>query len=323
MKFSNCKLKPLCLISELVGLSVPNILNYSGLPVLYLIYVLLLLSSLLFTSVQTLKYKILYEYENFLSTVIVLDFGFNLLLLLCNVLSLIQATFVKRRNYVSFFKKLNEFDNYFHKDFGAIQCRARFFYFEFVLTHLLCIAYLIYGNYYITTNEINEFVYYYCCHFTINIYLITITVLQIYYYVATVNERLYNVNVKSRYYINQYKLMKKFAKNLKGRKFVENVDFSAYLKSHDNLCDLFDLLSSGFGWQIFFVLLISAVSFLRSTNVCLKYLFGTFRMEEGFAFAFFATTSIIFAVRKLHVMSLEIMRILFADIHRVNFDKLR
>lgn len=296
MKFSNCKLKPLCLISELVGLSVPNILNYSGLPVLYLIYVLLLLSGLLFTSIETLKYKILFEYKNYLSTVIVLDFSYNLLLLTCNVLSLIQATFIKRRNFVNFFKKLNEFDNYFHKDFGTIQCRARFFYFELIVTHLISIAYLIYGNYYVSY-KINEFIYYYCFHFTINIYLITITILQIYYYVASVNERLYNINIKSQYFINQYKLMKKFTKNLKGTKFVGSIDFSVYLKSHDNLCDLFDLLSSAFGWQIFIIFLINGLTFLRSINVCLKYLFGTFAMEDGLTFAFFLITSIIFTVR--------------------------
>lgn len=299
MKFSNCKLKPLCLISELVGLSVPNILNYNGLPVLYLIYVLLLLSGLLFTSIQTLKYKILIEYENYLPTLVVLDFIYNCLLLLCNLLSLIYATFVKRRNFVAFFKKMKEFDEYFHVDFGAILCRSRYFYFEFILIHLISIAYIAYGNYCISNKfSDNAFVYYYCFHFTFNIYFLTITVLQVYYYSASVHERLYNVTMKSKEYVHKYIIMKKFEKNLKGHKFVKSTcDFSIYLKSHDSLCDLFDLLSSSFGWQIFLIVLISAINFLTSINVCLKYLLGALSMDDGLTFAFFITTSAMFAVK--------------------------
>lgn len=292
-KLSFYKLTPLCLISELVGLSVPNLLNYKGLPVLYIIYVVLLLCGLIFTCTESLIYKITKEYPNNLITCTVLDMSFYLLMLLTNFVSLNWAIFIKRKQLVKFFKKLKQFDENFEKNMNGI--KKRYFYLEFILIHGLVLIYLSYGNYSILKYAETSYRCYLCVNFTVNFYFVTVTVLQVYYFAACLKERLYILNEKVnhfRYYANVFA---RFQKNLKAVEMLnDSENFTKFLKRHDALCDMIDLLNNSYGWQIFFIILTAMVAFLNAINICLKYLLGTYELDEHFGVV--VVTSLIFLV---------------------------
>lgn len=280
-KISLYKLTPLCLISELVGLSVPNLLNYKGLPVLYIVYVILLLCGLIFTCIESLIYKITNEYPNNLITCTVLDMSFNLLMLLTNFVSLNWAIFIKRKQLVKFIKKLKQFDESFEKKLNGI--KTKYIYRELILMHCVVLIYLSYGNYTILNYSELSYRYYLCINFTVNFYFVTVTVLQVYYFAACLKVRLYILNEKVdhfRYYANVFA---RFQKNLKPVEILNDSEsFLEFLKCHNALCTMINLLNNCYGWQIFCIILTTIIAFLNTINICLKYLLGTYELDGSF-----------------------------------------
>lgn len=275
------KVRPLCNLSTIFGLLVPNVLNYTGLSVWYIFYVLVMFifKISIFIYQMTLQFKYTYPYT--LSTILVIDFTLNFILHITTLTSIGGAVFKNRKDFVKFFRILREFDEYFSNRFGNYDVEVvRNFNLELFLVHFLLLAYYIYA-YLTNICKASYFTVIICTSNFICIYYLAIVVLQIYYFTRILQYRFKVVNSKLADIIKDYLAFKKYEKSIPS---VTMLQTSTHLldvsKNHEKLCELVDIINKIYGIQITFIFALSIVAVIESVNFGLKLSFKILNIND-------------------------------------------
>lgn len=279
MKF---KFDFICILSSVFGFLVPNISNYNGLSVWYIIYVIFLLIFRISAIMYLLMHKINYVYKTSLITVTIIDFTLYLLLSLIDLYSSLSAIFLNRRKLVTFFRQLKEFDEIFEWKFGIhSNAKSKSPQIVFFITSTVVIGNFVYT--FINRNNIMKSENIFQCGLQFLLfYSLCLIVVQIYHFIKSLEKRFQILNMKLFYFVTDFKVFQKYKKSLPSgmiQKILLNV--TDLCKIHDNLCDLIDLLNYTFGFQMLVIFTITIDTFLCNLNYLFKFAFRIYIVEEN------------------------------------------
>ncbi|XP_044271280.1 putative gustatory receptor 28b [Tribolium madens] len=254
-ELSNKKIvKILQSVSEITALSVPDLFNYSGLSVIYIIYSTSLAFALVTLSVYTLYFKGIYIYKNTLATVSILDSVAIASVTITNVLSISFAIIFRRRKIVLLVKNLKEIERVLNS-----QINDKVLIIVFGLLEIFLFSYIVFESVsQIRTHGV--FLYSLSVVMHVNIFLVSITVTQVQLFSTCVKQYFTFVNEKLATTM-QYPPTSK----------VETIKMKFFLKTYDKLCDIIDLVSSSYGIQIACVTFIIIICLIESLNLLMKF----------------------------------------------------
>lgn len=255
-------------ISQTIGLSVPDLYNYNGLAVWYIIYSILICLLLLGLCVYTLYCKCLYFYFDIIATVAILDSIAITSITLTNVISVLFTVIVRRRKIVQVVKHLKEIERTLNEKFDIVcQLNDRGLFLQFISLEIMIAAYVIFDSISeIKGNDVFHYSWTVVMH--LNIIMVSVSVMQVQIvstcikqYFRVVNERLGATM--------QYPVWRKGEKSSNPKFGTVNMKF--FLKLYDKLCDVIELTSKSHGIQIACISFIIIICLIESMNILMKF----------------------------------------------------
>ncbi|RZC39611.1 uncharacterized protein BDFB_000669 [Asbolus verrucosus] len=256
-------------ISQTLGLSIPNLYNYDGLAVCYLIYSFMICVILLGLCIYTLYVKIAHFYFGLIITAAILETISISGGTATNIISILSAVVLRRRKIVQAVKNIKEIEKALNEKFDVIcQLDEKGLFLQFICLEVLIVLYIIYDS----TFKIVQHGF---SHFSLavimylNMFLISINVMQVQLvstcmkqYFQMINERLSETM--------QYPVTMMKTNETANSKF-RTVKMKFFLKIYDKLCDVIDLVSKSYGIQIVFVAFIIIIGLIESMNLLMKF----------------------------------------------------
>lgn len=251
-------------ISEIICLSVPDLYNYSGLPVIYIFYSILISLILVGLSIYTLYYKIFYFYRNIIITASILDSVTIISVTITNLISISFAIIFHRKKIVQIVKNLKEIEKVLNEKLDVkCQINDNGLITSFILLEILIFSYIIFDTLsHIWTH--GSFLYSLSIIMHVNIFLMSVTVTHVQLYATCIKQYFKIAN-------NLLAVKMQFEKNLSQKEKNGNVKMIFFLRTYDKLCDIIDLVNTSYGIQIACVTFVIIVCLIESMNVLMKF----------------------------------------------------
>lgn len=247
-------------LSKFLGLSIPNLFNYNGVAVCFIIYSLAVCLALLGFSVLVIYSKLQTYYMYLIKTVVILDATIDIGAATTNILSIVIVVISSRRNIVNIIRNLkrietslfnkfplnndNEIIN--HQQINVLLVT------QLLILKLIIFAYVLFCGIFIVINEPSFLRILSLLIVYVNILMISITVMQIHYYSVNVR-RLIQI-------LNKYLITVR----------PESLDVTYFLKTYDKVCDIIDAISNSYGIQIMTLSCIIILVLIKSLNLMMK-----------------------------------------------------
>lgn len=255
-------------VSTVFGLSIPNLFNYNGLSVLYILYVILLIAALVMSYVLTILWKSTTNYCADKTCVII-----HLVVVssvICNLASIVSTVFLHRRKLVVAVAELAVMNLVFDTNFASLIKHKKggfscWIVMSMVALHICVCIITAYAFFTCITSNSFE-----CLKHnptkTVNFYMILITATNISYFAFVIHCHYKRLNYKLSYLVKA---------TLKARKENKSVGTNTqfFMKTHDRLCDITDLLSNIFGIQLLWINIVTILQCLYTLNMLKMFYF--------------------------------------------------
>lgn len=252
-------------VSTLFGLSIPNLFNYNGLSVLYILYAVLLIAALIMSYVLTLLWNSTTNYCVDKTCVMI-----HLVVvssIICNVTSIVSTVFLHRRKLVVAVAELAVMNSVFDTNFASLikdkkEGFSCWIVMSMVALHICVYITTAYAFFTCLTSNAFE-----CLKLnptkTVNFYMILITATNISYFAFVIHCHYKRLNYKLSYLVKAT-----FKARNENKSVGTNTQF--FMKTHDRLCDITDLLSNIFGIQMLWINIATILQCLYTLNMLLK-----------------------------------------------------
>lgn len=256
--------KILRIIGAILCLSIPNLDDYNGLSVWYILYVVVFLLFNVAVYVWSVMGKVEVVYLK-LTTNVCLDAMSSAILMLNVVVYVVYAIFVKRRSIVEITKKLTKIEEDFQEKLKFYTTESEPFPLKTVLGLLIGIALFFITETFIiykTTSTASNWVKYgYESHF--HVFITSIFVLQIYELTQRIKTKLVLLNNCLYIFVSETNKSGDF-----GHETLNVVRF--FLKTYDDLCDVIEMVSDSYGIQMLFFVWLCIVEIIFYVNFGFK-----------------------------------------------------
>lgn len=271
-------------ILETVCLSVPNLYNYKGLPVWYILYTVLFIIFLNGAFIYQINNRFHTYFQTIPKTAAALE-GISFTgMTLTNTLSIVLAIFSRRKHVVKLVKQLKEAENIFHETFGAVDKKENKFILMFLVTHFCFLLYFIMDcTVYISAFGLGGVSNYFMTYF--NIYMLCLSVLQICSHALSIKYTLRNIYEKMQDIIGTG--IKDFANDQSNRESVENLRI--FMKIFDRICDAIETINECFGIQIVLIVCNSVAFIIIGLNLCFKIILKRVEFSEKTPYMIFVS----------------------------------
>lgn len=259
--------KILQLLSTAFGLSVPNLYQYKGLPVLYAGYSLLLCLAHIATQICSFISKYRFP-SNFFMTVKVLDVCVVLSLLVTNIFSILCAIFLKRRKILKLTGTLKLIEEQLQNKFQtAVEYRGTSLLLQFfAFMILVCILTAYYCILIVRVFHLDEVKILLAIANSFQVISIAVIIMQVHFFSTSVR-CLFQLLHKN---IEEHLQPSASSENEPSLIHYAIPDALYFLRKYDMLCDSIDMISDVFSHQIFFVVCTIIASVLHGLNGILK-----------------------------------------------------
>lgn len=265
-------------VSEIFGISVPNLYNYKGLPLIYVIYgVFLCILQLIFlTAVTYIRTNNTFskstKSSKILTMIIYIQLTFT------NILGIICHIFIKRRKLVKMVKALERIESILQDRFQEkINYRCDTIYKQTVIFISIIVLINIYDC--VVTCFTLDFdvlqILGYCSHY-LQILLVSLLTFQIHLYCTRIKTLFKFTHANMRKCINP-----NVGSTVHGLDLMTTVklDVLFFLRKYDELCDIIDAVSDIYGLQILSIVCCVTLNILQSSNLLLKVLMNIKKTE--------------------------------------------
>lgn len=254
-------------ILQILGLSVPNLLHYKGLSVWYILYIITLVTCIVFVYFWELNVRIHSYYQKILKTTVALESTSLTTMTIANVFSIISSVFLRRKQRITLIRELRIVKREFEEKFGCTYNNKKTLSLLFCLIHVVVVLYIIVdGTICQNTFGVRQLVSFLLTYY--HIYMISLNVLQICTYATFIKGEFNCLN--DMIYSTTLKAIKKHGDYETNRTNLTNMRY--FLKTFDKLCDMVELVSKCFGLQIVFIVCISLVVIINGFNTSFKFL---------------------------------------------------
>lgn len=259
--------KILQLLSTILGLSVPNLFQYDGLPVLYAVYSLLLCLIQIATQVHSFLAKFKF-FSSIVPTVKVLDICVILSILVTNISSIICAIFLKRRKILKLVNTLKLIEEQLQEKFQTpVEYGETSLLLQLVtFMTLVCILTTYYCILFTHAFRLDGAELFLIIANNFQVISIAVIIIQVHFFSTNVRclFRLLHKNIE------ELLQPTKNSKNQLSLISYAYPDAIYFLRKYDILCDSIDMISDAFGNQIFFVVCAITANILHGLNGILK-----------------------------------------------------
>ncbi|XP_063912666.1 uncharacterized protein LOC135129443 [Zophobas morio] len=258
-------LQPVC---QVMGLTVPDLFNYCGLAVFYLIYSSLICILLFALCIYSLYFKVLHFYGNIILTAAILDAITAVGTTATTTVSILLAVVFQRRKIVKVFKDLMEIERMLNEKFECTcKLEDKGLLIQFGCLEFIILSYTIFESAFrIQTHGL--FRYTWSVDRYLNLFMISLIVMQV-QFISTVIKQYFG-------FVND--------KNSNGKYGAVKTKF--FLKIYDRLCDVIDLTSKSHGIQIAAISFIIIICLIQSMNLLMKFALGIDISTSGWNIGF-------------------------------------
>ncbi|KAF5275851.1 hypothetical protein FQR65_LT04089 [Abscondita terminalis] len=243
-------------ISQLLCLTVPNLYNYNGLSVWYLLYSLTFVALLYFLLVWNVKLKIdsyyrIIDKTSTLDVLVMFSYSF------INSFIILHTVFFRRKSLILGIRQLEELYNAFN--LSPYINKSKTFVIFGASSHLKFAAILVVvvSFHFLRIEQLQALLH---VHTLVNLYIIIINTLQIINYCHMLETLFYNLNKNLKFIITKNK-----------HDINKPVKMEAMLKLHDKLCDAQHSFNDVLGLPIILLCGLVTLNCLQTINLILEF----------------------------------------------------
>ena len=289
-------LQPIC---QVMGLATPDLFNYRGVAVFFILYSLLICLILLALCAYAIYFKMGYFYNQIIVTAAVLDITNTLGTTATTILCVLFSVTFRRKKIVQLVKNLKEIEKSLNEKFDVVcHLEDKGLLIQFVCLEIMVFTYIIFDTAFeIYINGALHYSWSIILH--VNLFMISLIVVQVQFFSTTIKQYFA--------FMNDRLLL---IRNCGGKwdpdcKF-KTVNMKFFLKVYDKLCDVIDLVGTSYGIQIAAISFNIIMCLIGSLNLLMKFALGNDLHVEGWRYGLLAAdtwNSIIYIVRLLLLLS--------------------